>query len=106
MIGLSDAVPSCAINLRLRCNIEGRGVDPLNPPLVWEAFDGEGWTECELDVDETGGLNRDGDVIVHVPRTHTALAHRATSAPAGCAAGSSRPRRTSRTTAPRRRSPG
>src|SRR4029077_20580978 len=52
------------------CSIEGRGVDPLNPPLVWEAWDGEGWSECELDVDETGGLNRDGNVIVHVPRSH------------------------------------
>jgi predicted phage baseplate assembly protein len=72
LIGLSDAAPSCAVNLRLDCNIEGRGVDPLNPPLVWEAWDGEGWTECELDADETGGLNRAGNILLHVPRTHVA----------------------------------
>jgi predicted phage baseplate assembly protein len=70
MVGLSEAAPSCAVNIRLECNIEGRGVDPLNPPLVWEAWDGEGWSECELDADETGGLNRAGNVILHVPRSH------------------------------------
>ena len=30
-----------------------------------------GW-RCDLDRDDTGGLNRDGDVIVHVPTSHTA----------------------------------
>ena len=44
LIGLSDAVPSCAVLLRLDCDVEGVGVDPRNPPLVWEAWDGDGWT--------------------------------------------------------------
>ncbi len=69
-IGLSEAVPSCAVTLRLRCEIEGIGVDPDRPPLAWEAWDGDGWEACELDRDETGGLNRDGDVVIHVPRSH------------------------------------
>src|SRR5215471_3645161 len=71
MIGLTEAVPSCAVTVRLGCRIEGVGVDPNNPPLVWEAWNGSGWTVCEVDRDETGGLNRDGDVILHVPTTHT-----------------------------------
>jgi predicted phage baseplate assembly protein len=71
MIGLTEAVPSCAVTLRLGCRIEGVGVDPNNPPLMWEAWNGSGWTACEVDRDETGGLNRDGDVILHVPATHT-----------------------------------
>jgi predicted phage baseplate assembly protein len=58
--------------LRFKCHIEGVGVDPNNPPLVWEAWDGETWETCELDSDTTGGLNRDGDVIIHVPNGHTA----------------------------------
>ena len=72
LIGLSEAVPSCAVTLRFSCRIEGVGVDPNNPPLAWEAWNGEGWSGCDVDSDGTGGLNRDGDVVVHVPRTHTA----------------------------------
>ena len=69
-IGLSEAVPSNAVRLRFNCHIEGVGVDPNNPPLTWEAWSGEDWEACELDSDTTGGLNRDGDVVIHVPRSH------------------------------------
>src|SRR3990172_6046874 len=72
MVGLSDAVPSCAITLRFGCSIEGVGVDPDRPPLAWEAWDGESWVACEMERDGTGGLNRDGDVVLHVPRSHAA----------------------------------
>jgi predicted phage baseplate assembly protein len=72
LVGLLQPVPSCAVVLRFDCEIEGVGVDPLNPPLAWEAWDGEGWSECDLERDETGGLNRAGDVVLHVPRTHAA----------------------------------
>jgi len=72
LIGLSEAVPRCAVRLRMRCTIEGVGVDPKDPPLAWEAFDGETWHACEVDDDATGGLNRDGDVVIHVGREHAA----------------------------------
>jgi predicted phage baseplate assembly protein len=72
VIGLSEAVPRCAVRLRLRCTIEGVGVDPNDPPLVWEAWDGETWHPCEVDLDGTGGLNRDGDVVIHIGRGHAA----------------------------------
>ena len=70
-LALTDAVPSNAVALQVSCHIDGVGVDPDNPPLVWEAWTGEGWTVCELERDETGGLNRDGQVVVHVPHDHT-----------------------------------
>jgi len=70
LIGLTKAAPSNAINLSFECRIEGVGVDPTNPPLVWEAWTGSGWTQCELERDSTGGLNRDGSVLVHVPKGH------------------------------------
>lgn len=70
VVGLSKPVPSNAIRLRFRCRIQGVGVDPDRPPLVWEAWTGDGWEACVLESDTTGGLNRDGDVIVHVPRGH------------------------------------
>ncbi|HEY2300767.1 MAG TPA: putative baseplate assembly protein [Acidimicrobiales bacterium] len=72
MIGLSDPVPSCVVALRIDCRIEGVGVDPRNPPLAWQAWTGEEWAECELERDETGGLNRAGDIVLHVPPTHRA----------------------------------
>ncbi len=71
LIGLTEAVPSCAVTLRFKCDIEGVGVDPENPPLTWESWDGYGWTACEVDRDGTGGLNRDGDLVLHVPKSHT-----------------------------------
>ncbi|MGH9002208.1 MAG: putative baseplate assembly protein, partial [Acidimicrobiia bacterium] len=70
-VGLSDAVPACAVVLRFGCEIEGVGVDPRHPPVVWEAWNGSAWQECDLEVDETGGFNQTGDVILHVPATHT-----------------------------------
>jgi predicted phage baseplate assembly protein len=72
MIGLSKAVPSNAIRLRFKCDIEGVGVNPDHPPLKWEAWNGDEWIGCEQDSDSTGGLNRDGDVVIHVPRGHVA----------------------------------
>jgi predicted phage baseplate assembly protein len=71
VIGLPNAVPSNLINLRFNCKIEGVGVNPDHPPLVWEAFDGVSWRECELESDGTGGLNRPGDIAIHIPRSHT-----------------------------------
>lgn len=73
-VGLTNAVPSCAVVLRLGCEIEGVGVDPLDPPLVWEAWDGATWAECEIEPggDGTGGLNRAGDIVLHVPPGHRA----------------------------------
>ncbi|GGQ82472.1 putative baseplate assembly protein [Couchioplanes azureus] len=69
-LGLSAAVPSCAVLLRLDCVTKGVGVDPRNPPWVWEAWQGGGWAECEVERDTTGGFNRAGDVLLHVPEDH------------------------------------
>lgn len=73
-VGLSAAVPAGVVGLRLDCKVEGVGVDPLRPPLVWEAWDGTAWTVCEIEKDDTGGFNRSGELILHLPRTHTPAA--------------------------------
>ncbi|MFV0458450.1 MAG: putative baseplate assembly protein [Actinomycetales bacterium] len=70
LVGLSEAVPRCAVLVRIDCEVAGVGVDPRNPPLVWEAWTGTEWTGCDLDRDTTGGLNRAGEVVVHVPAGH------------------------------------
>jgi predicted phage baseplate assembly protein len=74
LIGLSAAVPRCVVNLRFDCRIEGVGVDPTEPPWRWEAWDGLGWTQCEISDDETGGFNRAGDLRIHLPASHAAHA--------------------------------
>ncbi len=70
LIGLSEPTAANVVALRFRCHIDGVGVDPENPPLAWEAFDGSNWLACEVERDETGGLNQPGDVILHVPEGH------------------------------------
>jgi predicted phage baseplate assembly protein len=68
--GLSAAAPRCVVLLRTDSEIEGVGVDPGHPPLRWEAFTGSGWTGCDVEQDSTGGLNRPGDIVLHVPAGH------------------------------------
>ncbi|MBB5166971.1 putative phage baseplate assembly protein [Mycobacterium sp. AZCC_0083] len=70
-VGLSDAVPSCVVLLRFDCRVSGVGVNPDNPPYVWEAWTGGStWEPCEVERDETRAFNRPGDVVLHVPRGH------------------------------------
>ncbi|GHB14806.1 putative baseplate assembly protein [Streptomyces tendae] len=70
LIGLTAAVPDCALALELDSRVDGVGVDPRQPPLVWEAWTEDGWQSCEVDRDGTGGLNRPGDVVLHIPGGH------------------------------------
>jgi len=71
LFGLTAAVPHCALALELDSRVDGVGVDPRQPPLVWEAWTADGWQPCEVDRDGTGGLNRPGAVVLHVPGGHT-----------------------------------
>ncbi|MFJ1808816.1 MULTISPECIES: putative baseplate assembly protein [unclassified Streptomyces] len=70
LFGLSAAVPHCAVVLELDSRVDGVGVDPRQPPLVWEAWTEDGWQECEIDRDDTGGLNRPGEVVLHITGGH------------------------------------
>ncbi len=47
----------------------GAGIDPLDPPLIWEAWQGDttGWVACDVEYDGTGGFNTPGEVILHTP---------------------------------------
>ena len=67
---LSAPAPRCLVLLRTDSEIEGVGVRPEDPPLRWEAFTGSGWSECEIEQDGTGGLNRPGDILIHIPERH------------------------------------
>ncbi|WP_035858030.1 putative baseplate assembly protein [Cryptosporangium arvum] len=70
LFALSAAVPSCTVVLELESRVDGVGVDPRQPPLRWEAWTPRGWRACEVDRDSTGGLNREGEVVLLVPPGH------------------------------------
>jgi predicted phage baseplate assembly protein len=72
LVGLDDPAPRAAIMLGFDGRVDGVGVDPDHPPLVWEAWTGASWTACELAEDETAGLNRPGNVLLHLPAGHEA----------------------------------
>ena len=42
------------------CSVGGHGIDPRRPPLVWEAWTPRGWEPCEVERDDTLGLNVSG----------------------------------------------
>ncbi|MEV8374605.1 putative baseplate assembly protein [Kribbella sp. NPDC056861] len=70
LVGLDGAVPSVAVQLDFAGQTEGLGIDPRNPPLAWQAWTGSSWTGCEVERDETGGLNRSGSLVLHLPPEH------------------------------------
>lgn len=47
----------------------GAGVDPRNPPLEWQVWQGAAtrWVRCAVEYDGTGGFNESGAVILHTP---------------------------------------
>jgi hypothetical protein len=71
-IGLDQPAPSNIALLQFVCEVGGHGIDPQRPPLVWEAWTPEGWVACELERDDTLGLNVSGGVEIHLPSTHAA----------------------------------
>lgn len=70
-VGFAGDLAGHTLLIDLDCEIEGIGVDPRNPPLIWEYYDGSlrTWRPTLLEEDGTGGLNRSGRVLLHVPRT-------------------------------------
>jgi predicted phage baseplate assembly protein len=50
----------------------GAGIDPLNPPYVWQALGGSPtspeWNDCEVERDDTKGFNVPGMMQMHLPK--------------------------------------
>jgi predicted phage baseplate assembly protein len=69
-LGFGENLSQHTLALAIDCRVEGIGVDPKDPPLVWEAWcgDARNWVRAELERDETGGLNQAGTVVLHLPR--------------------------------------
>ena len=65
-----DSLARRAVRLEITANVEGIGVLPDRPPLAWEAWDGENWLPVRVHVDTTGGLNRNGILVLLMPAAH------------------------------------
>ena len=72
-LGFRDSLAGMVLRLEVEARAEGIGVDPRNPPLVWEVWNGEGWLPARIYEDTTGGLNRPGNVVLLVPVEHQPL---------------------------------
>lgn len=74
-LGYGQDLSAHTLALTIVCDqIEGIGVNPYDPPLSWDYFDGttREWVpltrqNAGLERDDTGGLNRGGTVIVQLP---------------------------------------
>lgn len=73
LFGFTNSLAGMAIRLTVEAQAEGLGVDPTNPPLAWEVWNGEAWIAADVYSDSTGGLNRAGDVVLMVPLEHEIL---------------------------------
>lgn len=72
-LGCRDRLADLALRLDVTAHAEGIGVDPSRPPLAWEVWAGEGWVPTVVEDDTTGGLNRDGTVVLLVGDRHVPL---------------------------------
>lgn len=72
-LGFEGSLAGQAVALLVTTAESGVGIDPDRPPIVWEAWTGEYWVPCTVHADTTGGLNRDGEVVLMVPRLHEPL---------------------------------
>jgi predicted phage baseplate assembly protein len=72
-LGFAESLSGTAIRLTFTAEAEGIGVDPRNPPLVWEVWNGEAWLTAQVTEDTTGGLNRAGSIVLLIPAEHELL---------------------------------
>ncbi len=72
-LGFADSLAGNAIQLTVDANVEGIGVLPDNPPLAWQIWQGEAWIPVTVHRDTTGGLNRNGSIVMLVPNAHEPL---------------------------------
>ncbi len=71
--GFEESLARNLLRLEFTAPPRGIGVDPTSPPWTWEAWSGESWVSANVQEDTTGGLNRDGYVLLQMPARHEAI---------------------------------
>lgn len=72
-LGFAESLAGTALRLTIGAEARGIGVDPRNPPLAWEVWNGEAWLRAQVSDDTTGGLNRGGNIVLLIPVEHELL---------------------------------
>src|SRR5690606_40319467 len=79
-LGFEQSVAGNVIRLNIEASVEGHGVKPERPPIVWETWQGEGWVPAIIPklgpgevADSTGGMNRDGTLVLLIAAEHQPL---------------------------------
>ncbi|HXW80904.1 MAG TPA: putative baseplate assembly protein, partial [Acidimicrobiales bacterium] len=74
-LGFAASLAGAVVRFRVTTTTPaGIGIYPSRPPIVAEAWSGEAWVTVPAYSDTTGGLNRDGEVILLFPHAHEPLA--------------------------------
>ena len=74
--GFEKSLAGNVLYLDVTAEVHGTGIYPGAPPLAWEVWTGTAWEEAEMDPggDRTGGLNRDGSILLYLPYRHARYA--------------------------------
>jgi len=72
-LAAESSLAGYVVRLEVSARAEGVGIDPVAPPLAWEVWSGTAWIPATVESDTTGGLNKDGAVVLLVPRAHEPL---------------------------------
>ncbi len=72
-LGFAGSLAGTVLRLDVDATVEGIGVDPSRPPLTWEVWADEHWVPAEVHSDDTGGLNRRGDIVLLIGAEHEPL---------------------------------
>jgi predicted phage baseplate assembly protein len=79
-LGFAGSLAGLAIRLTVAADAAGIGINPSNPPLVWEVWSGDAWIAASVHTDTTGGLNRTGEIVLLIPLQHQLLTMAGTAA--------------------------
>jgi predicted phage baseplate assembly protein len=72
-LGFEGSLAGQVIELTMQATTLGVGIEPGRPPVIWEVWSGEYWVPCHIYTDTTGGINRNGLVVLLVPTQHEPL---------------------------------
>ncbi len=69
-LGFANDISAHVLGLWIDASVEGIGVDPRRPPLVWQVWMGDAWLDLghdDIEQDGTNGLNQAGLIVLHLP---------------------------------------
>jgi predicted phage baseplate assembly protein len=71
-LGFAESLAANMIRLHVVTQVEGAGINPDDPPLTWETWEGERWVTAEVIADSSDALNspEGGDITLILGPQH------------------------------------